>query len=518
MESEKYFEWIIEAINRREFLMNSGTSSGVAVGSTLWFDLLLAGKIPAAAVTLFEKRFGVTQNDIKKLLNIALSRGGEFSELYFQYQISNSLNMEEGIIKETSENVSVGVGIRVLSGEKTGYGYSNDLSFNSMKKAALTAGVIANSSARTEIADLTVGQPKQQIYDLNQSLTELKFQNKLALVEQAYEAAQKYDNRINRVRSTLFDSLNYVLIANSEGLLISDVRPQSRLFVFSVAEKDGVKNSGHANGGGRVGLGYFQKTLTPEDIGKKASEEAVILLDAKDARAGEQPVVLGTGESGVMIHEAVGHPLEADGNRKGTSIMADRLGTRVAREIVTIYEDPTIPHLRGSLNIDDEGVETQKTVLVENGILVNYIQDRLSASIMKMKPTGNGRRQSYQHNPIPRMTNTILARGKSDPEEIIKSVKKGFYAKSYQGGQVEDSGKFVFSVNLGYQIENGKLTQPLKNATLIGTNVQILNQVSMIGNDMGFFLGTCGKEGQSVPVTAGTPTLKIERMTVGGRK
>ncbi|MDW7680784.1 MAG: metallopeptidase TldD-related protein, partial [bacterium] len=229
-------------------------------------------------------------------------------------------------------------------------------------------------------------------------------------------------------------------------------------------------------------------------------------------------VVLGAGQSGVMIHEAVGHPLEADGNRKGTSIMADKMGKSVAREIVTIYEDPTIPHFRGSLNIDDEGVSAQKTMLIERGKLVGLIQDRLSAKIMKMTPTGNGRRQSYRFNPIPRMTNTILAKGESTAEEIIQSVNQGFYAKSYQGGQVEDSGKFVFSVNLGYLIEHGKLTQPLKNATLIGTNVQILNEVSMVGNDMGFFLGSCGKDGQSVPVTAGTPTLKIDKMTVGGRQ
>jgi TldD protein len=253
-------------------------------------------------------------------------------------------------------------------------------------------------------------------------------------------------------------------------------------------------------------------------IGQGASEEAITLLSATDAMAGEQPVVLGAGQSGVMIHEAVGHPLEADGNRKGTSIMSDKLGKKVATDIVTIFEDPLLPHLRGSLNVDDEGVIPSKTMLNEKGKLVGFIQDRLSAKIMKMPTTGNGRRQSYQHYPIPRMTNTVLAEGKSDPDEIIKSVKKGFYAQSYQGGQVEDSGKFVFSVNLGYLIEDGKLTQPVKNATLIGTNVQILENISMVGNDMGYFLGTCGKEGQSAPVTAGTPTLKIERMTVGGRK
>jgi len=368
------------------------------------------------------------------------------------------------------------------------------------------------------VANLAVVKPHRQVADLNKSMSETNFQDKLLLVEEANHGAKKYDNRINKVRVILGDSFEYVAIANSDGLFISDIRPQTRLIVISLAEKNGIRNSGLYSGGGRVGLNYFRNTCTPKEIGEKASEEAIILLSAKNAKAGEQPVVLGVGQSGVMIHEAVGHPLEADGNRKGTSIMSDKLGKKVARDIVTIYEDPIIPHFRGSLNIDDEGMETKKTVLVENGKLVGYIQDKLSAKIMKMEKTGNGRRQSYQFNPIPRMTNTVLAEGESDPEDIIKSVKKGFYAKSYQGGQVEESGKFVFSVNLGYQIENGKLTYPLKNATLIGTNVQILNEVSMIGNDMGYFLGTCGKEGQSVPVTAGTPTLKIERMTVGGRK
>ncbi|HDP98434.1 MAG TPA: hypothetical protein ENN22_04520 [bacterium] len=498
--------------------MKSGTGLAAVAGSTLWFDLLLAGKIPGHSMAMFESRFGVTQQDLNKILQIANSRGGDFAELYLQYKISNSINMEEGIIKETSENISLGVGVRVLSGDKTGYGYTNDLSFESMKNAALTAAAIANQSSTVRINDLSAKNPPLQVYDLNKTLTELQLKDKLTLVEQANQAAEKFDNRISKVRVGLSDELDYITIANSEGLLISDTRPQTRLVVVSLAEKDGVRNSGFYSGGGRVGLKYFQQEMTPQKIAESASEEAIILLDAKDAMAGEQPVVLGAGQSGVMIHEAVGHPLEADGNRKGTSIMADKMGKSVAREIVTIFEDPTIPHFRGSLNIDDEGVSAQKTMLIERGKLVGLIQDRLSAKIMKMKPTGNGRRQSYRFNPIPRMTNTILAKGESTPEEIIQSVNQGFYAKSYQGGQVEDSGKFVFSVNLGYLIEHGKLTQPLKNATLIGTNVQILNEVSMVGNDMGFFLGSCGKDGQTVPVTAGTPTLKIDKMTVGGRQ
>ncbi|NOZ61496.1 MAG: TldD/PmbA family protein [Calditrichaeota bacterium] len=486
--------------------------------SNFLFDQLLSGNLPQGTIYLFENRFGVSVEGMQKLLSLALSRGGEFSELYFQYHISHSVTMEEDIIKRTSENISVGVGVRVISGERTGYGYTNDLSFDSMKAAALTAANIADAGSSLEAADLRTAEASRQIYDLNRALTATAFQDKLSLVRAAYQSAQNFDSRIEKVQAFLQDSLNYILIANSAGLLISDVRPQTRLFAFAVANQNGNRTSGHHNGGGRVGMDFFAKQMTPEEIGKKAAEEAVILLDARDPAPGEQTVVLGAGQSGVMIHEAVGHPLEADANRKGTSIMSNRMGQKVANGIVTIYEDPTIPQFRGSLNIDDEGTVTQKTILVENGKLVNYIQDRLSAQILQMTPTGNGRRENYQFAPIPRMTNTVLAKGESDPEDIIRSVRRGFYAKTYQGGQVQDSGKFVFSVNLGYQIEDGKLTHPVKNATLIGSNIEILNNVSIVGNDMGFFLGTCGKEGQSVPVTAGTPTLKIDRMTVGGRQ
>ncbi|MFZ5518727.1 MAG: TldD/PmbA family protein [Candidatus Zhuqueibacterota bacterium] len=498
--------------------MKSGTGLAITAVTPFWYDVLMAGKIPDGAQSFFEKRFGITNKLIQDVLKLGLSGGGDFSELYFQYKLSTSVRMEEDIIKESTEDISVGVGVRVLSGEKTGYGYTNDLTFESMKRAALTAAAIANSSSHQTVANLMKQELPHQVYDLEKTMSELDFQAKLSLVRDTYNAALHYDNRVTKVQAILGDSIEYITIANSDGLMISDVRPQTRLAAISLAEKDGIRNSGFYSGGGRVGLNYFQNTVTPKIIGENASEEAIILLGASDALAGEQPVVLGVGQSGVMIHEAVGHPLEADGNRKGTSIMSDKLGKKVATDLVTIYEDATIPHYRGSLNIDDEGCPTQKTMLVENGKLVGYIQDRLSARIMKMKQTGNGRRESFYYNPIPRMTNTVLAPGNSEPDEIIASVRNGFYAKTYQGGQVEDTGKFVFSVNLGYLIEDGKLTRPVKNATLIGTNVQILENITMVGNDMGYFLGTCGKEGQSVPVTAGTPTLKIERMTVGGRK
>ena len=455
---------------------------------------------------------------METILKTALSKGGDFSELFFEHRIAHSVNMEEDIIKESSERVSLGVGIRVIHGEKTGYAYTNDLTPEKMNHAALTAAAVANTSRKQSIIPLMNVSPSQQVYDLTSPLAEIELKAKADLVQRAYASAMDYDKRIVKVQASLGDALQTVLIANSEGLLVSDIRPQTRLIVVATASENGEFDTGLSNGGGRVGMSFFQNELTPETIGERAAAEAVTLLSAEDPHPGEQPVVLGSEQSGVMIHEAVGHPLEADGNRKKTSIMWNKLGKQVASPIVTIVEDPTIPHYRGSMNIDDEGTVTKKTALIEKGKLVGFLQDRLSAKLMKMEPNGHGRRDSYQSYPIPRMANTVLARGKASPEDIIASVKKGFYAVSYQGGQVQDSGKFTFSINLGYRIENGKLTTPVKNATLIGTNVQILNEVEMIGNDMGFFLGTCGKEGQSAPVTAGTPTLKIRKMTVGGRQ
>jgi TldD protein len=508
----------MEDIKRRDFLRKSGTGLVAGLTSPFWFDLLAHGKIPSPSSIFFDERFGVTPEDMKKILQIALSKGAEFSELFFEYRISNSVTMEEDIIKDTSESVLLGVGIRVLNGEQTGYGYTDDLSFAKMEQTALTAAAIATGSAKLSIANLKQNNSNLRVYDVKTPFNEAKLAAKVDLVKEAYNAAKSYDSRIKKVQAILADDIQYVTIANSEGLLISDVRPQVRLVARATAEENGVRNTGSGNAGGRVGLGFYQNVITPTVIGKRAGEEAITLLSAIDPPAGEQPVVLGSFQSGVMVHEAVGHPFEADGNRKKTSIFWDKMGTNVANPIVTIYDDPTIPNLRGSFNIDDEGTVPRKTMLIEKGKLVGYLQDRLSAKLMAMEMNGHGRRQSYQNNPIPRMANTVLAPGDATPEDIIKSVKKGFFAETYQGGQVTDSGKFTFSVNKGYLIEDGKLTRPVKNATLIGTNVQILNEVEMIANDTQFFLGTCGKDGQSAAVTAGTPTLKLRQMTVGGRK
>ncbi len=508
----------MKGINRRDFLRKSGAGLALGMTSGLWSDLLAAGKVPALSRALFVDRFGVSPEDMKKILEIALSKGGDFSDLFFEYKITNSVRMEEDIIRESSQDILLGVGIRVLKGDQTGYGYTSELTMESMKKSALTAAAIAAAGGGTiPVTRLLETKSGHQVYDMSAPFTDVKLEAKIALVKEGYGAAQAYDKRITKVQAVLFDQIQYVTIANSEGLIVSDVRPMATMYVSTTAEENGVRNTGFKSSGGRVGLHHFKEIETPTQVGRKSAEEAITLLSAVDPPAGEQPVVLSSYQSGVMIHEAVGHPLEADANRKKTSIMWDKLGTQVANPIVTIYDDPTIPQFRGSLNIDDEGTETKKTMLIEKGKLVGFLQDRLSARVMGMEPNGHGRRDSYQSNPIPRMANTVLGKGEAAPDDIIRSVKKGFYAVTYQGGQVSDAGKFTFSVNMGYLIEEGKLTRPVKNATLIGTNVQILNEVEMIGNDTDFFLGTCGKDGQSAAVTAGTPTLKISKMTVGGR-
>lgn len=503
-------------INRRDFLKKSSLGMAAVTTSGFWFDKLLADSGPSTA-NIFTHRFSVSPEDMKKILNVALSKGGCFSELYFEYTTTNTVMMEESIVKTASENISLGVGVRVIKDDQTGYAYTNDLSYEGMKKAALTAAAISSSGKGGKSADLRFKTYNHQVYDMKRPLYKTELGNKLELVREAHNSVKAYDKRIVMARSFLADQIQHITLANSDGLMISDTRPGARLVAIAIAMDGSNRTTGFESAGGRVGMNFFKSVKTPKKTGQLAAKEAIALLSAVDATAGEQPVVLDAGGSGVMIHEAVGHPFEADGIRKKTSIFWDKLGKQIAKPVVTIYEDPTIPHYRGSLNIDDEGVKTKKTVLVKKGKLVGFIQDKLNAKLMGVKPTGNGRRHSYQYYPIPRMTNTILTVGESDPQDIIKSVKKGFFAKSYQGGNVLDSGKFTFSVNLGYLIENGNITKPVRNATLIGTNVQILNEVSMIGNDMDFFLGTCGKEGQGVAVTAGTPTLKIDKMTVGGR-
>ncbi len=505
-------------LDRRDFLKSTGAGLGVLAASGLFQDRLVAGALPAPGVKIFESRFGVSRQTMLKVLQTALAKGGDYADLYFEYRLANAVTMEDDIIKESSETITLGVGIRVLSGKQTGFAYTSDLTAEKMQQAAKTAAAIAASGKAVAVPRFKELRLKGQAYPLVAPVTEATLSDKIAMVKEAYAATLAQDPRIIKARVILTDELQYTTLVNSEGLIVSDVRPQARLVANATAEEKGNRSTGSGNAGGRVGTAFYRQAgSTPREIGENAGKEAVLLLAAVNPLPGDQMVVLGKKQSGVMIHEAVGHPLEADGAWRKTSIMWDRQGQMVANPLVTIYEDPTIPNYRGSLNVDDEGIPTSKTMLVEKGRLVDFLHNRLSARIMGVKPNGHGRRQSFDCVPIPRMNNTVLAPGESDPEEIIKSVKKGFFAESYFGGQVEDTGKFVFAVNLGFLIEDGKLTRPVKNATLIGTNVQILKEIDMVGNDLAFFLGSCGKEGQTVPVTAGTPTMRIRQMTVGGR-
>ncbi len=505
-------------IERREFLKLAGAGTGAVIASGLFHDRLHAGTMPAPGLGLFEDRFGVSKEMIQQVLATALSKGGDFADLFLEYKTANQVVMQDDIIKESDEDITVGVGIRVLNGQQTGYGYTSDLTLEKMKQAALTAAAIAASDARPKVGKLRAVSPDKQVYELKSSFAEASLNDRIAMVKEAYGAAGAHDKRITKVVAMLADELQYVTIANSKGLLVSDARPQARIFVFATAEEGETRVTGTGNAGGRVGTAFFRTAgTTPKDIGTNAAKEAILLLSAVNPVPGDQPVVLGSKNSGVVVHEAVGHPFEADGVWRKTSIMWDKLGTEIASPLVTIYDDATIPHARGSLNVDDEGTFTSRAMLVEKGKLVGYLHDRLSARLLGVESNGHGRRSSFRRMPIPRMNNTILARGDSEPEEIIRSVKKGFFAESYEGGMVQGTGKFTFSVNLGYLIEDGKLTAPVKNATLIGTNVQILKEIEMVGNDMDYFLGTCGKGGQRATVTAGTPTFKIREMTVGGR-
>jgi len=469
--------------------------------------------------SFFGQKFGITGHDLQGYLNEALSRGGDYADLYFEYVSTCSLGIDESIVKSATEGVSLGVGVRVISGERSGYAYSDDLSPERIRNAAATAACIANGPAKTSIADLK-NAVKRDLYPVLKAPTEAGLDERVALIKRADAAARAYDPRVFQVMASYADQLRYVMVANSDGVISHDRQPLARMSVSALArEGNGVPQRGVSGGGGRVSLDFFLNEKTPEHFAKEAARQAIVQLDAVDAPAGESTVVLGPGWPGILLHEAVGHGLEADFNRKGVSAFSGRIGQKVASELCTIVDDGTIAGRRGSLNVDDEGETTQHNVLIENGVLKGYLQDKLSSRILGTPSTGSGRRESYQHVPMPRMTNTYMLAGESDPQDILRSVDKGIYCVSFGGGQVDiTSGNFVFSATEAYLIEGGKLTRPLRGATLIGNGPEAMKHVSMVGHDLQLDegVGVCGKEGQSVPVGVGIPTIKIDKMTVGG--
>ncbi len=469
--------------------------------------------------SFFASKFGITETDLENYLSEALANGGDYADLYFEYLATSSISIDESIVKSATQGVSMGVGVRVIAGERTGYAYSDDLSAERIRKAARVASFIARGPSETERVSLNE-VTRRDLYPVLTAPTDTSLAERVDLVKRADAAARAYDPRIFQVQATYADNLRHVLVATSDGSLSFDRQPLARMSVAALArEGEGVPQRGYSGGGGRVSLDFFRNEKTPEYFAGEAARQAIVQLSAIPAPAGETTVVLGPGWPGILLHEAVGHGLEADFNRKGTSAFSNRIGQKVASELCTIVDDGTIASRRGSLNVDDEGQPTQNNVLIENGVLRGYLTDKLSGRVLNSKSTGSGRRESYQHIPMPRMTNTFMLAGESDPEEIIRSVKKGLYCANFGGGQVDiTSGNFVFSASETYLIEDGKLTRPVRGATLIGNGPEALKFVSMVGNDLKLDegIGICGKEGQSVPVGVGIPTIKLDRMTVGG--
>ncbi len=467
----------------------------------------------------FFDTLGLTERLLERCLGEALGAGGEFADLYFEAVTSTSLGMDEGIVKTASEGISVGCGVRVLSGERTGFAYTDDLSPERLLKAARTAALIANGPQTERVQGFTE-RPQTQLYPVAGAAVDTEIAAKLALIARADRAARAFDSRIVQVRAGLNDELRRILIAASDGTFASDTQPLARFNVMVIAkDSNGEVARGTSGGGGRVTLDFFADKHSPEHYAEEAARTALLQLGAVSAPAGEMEVVLGPGWPGVLLHEAVGHGLEADFNRKKTSAFAGLIGQQVASSKVTVVDNGTMPGRRGSLNVDDEGNPTQETVLIENGILRTYLSDKLSSRLMGMPNTGSGRRESYQAIPMPRMTNTYMLSGDDEPSDILRSVKRGLYAVNFGGGQVDiTTGKFVFTASEAYLIEDGRVTAPVKGATLVGNGPEALKHVSMVGNDLALDegVGTCGKAGQSVPVGVGMPTIKLDRMTVGG--
>jgi TldD protein len=466
----------------------------------------------------FFEKFGITERLLERCLGEALSAGGDYADLYFESVTASSIGLDESIVKTASHGVSAGCGIRVLSGERTGYAYTDDLSADRLLRAARTAALIASGPAKQPVQGFTETRTPS-LYPVPGAEADIDITAKLDLLHRADRVARAYDPRITQVRVSYADELRRILIAASDGTFASDTQPLARMSVFVLAKNDERTAQGTSGGGGRVEIDYFETEKTPEYFAQEAARTALLQLGAVAAPAGEMEVVLGPGWPGVLLHEAVGHGLEADFNRKKTSAFAGLIGRSVASEKVTVVDNGTLKNRRGSLNVDDEGSATQETVLIEKGILKGYMSNKLSARLMKMPHTGNGRRESYQQIPMPRMTNTYMLAGEDAPEDILRSVKRGLYAVNFGGGQVDiTTGKFVFSASEAYLIEDGKVTAPVRDATLIGNGPEALKYVSMVGHDLALDegVGTCGKDGQSVPVGVGMPTIKLDRMTVGG--
>jgi TldD protein len=461
---------------------------------------------------------GLDENRLATVLGTVMSRGVDYADLYFQLSREESWSLEDGIVKDGSHSIEQGVGVRAISGEKTGFAYTDEVLLPALVEASDAARAIARSGASNTVKTWQ-RPPIHRLYLPIDPLEAVRDEDKVDWLMRIDRETRRIDPRVKQVMASLAAVHEVILIASSDGTLTADVRPLVRVNVSVIVEQNGRREQGYSGGGGRFGLNELLRGDVPFAHAREAVRQALVNLEAVAAPAGSMPVVLGAGWPGILLHEAIGHGLEGDFNRKGTSAFSNRIGDKVAADEITVVDDGTLERRRGSLNVDDEGTPTQCTVLIENGVLKGYIQDKLNARLMGMAPTGNGRRESFAHMTLPRMTNTYMRGGARSPEEIIASVDRGLYAVNFGGGQVDiTSGKFVFSASEAYLIENGKIGAPVRGATLIGNGPDVLTRVSMVGNDMKLDggVGTCGKEGQSVPVGVGQPTLRVDALTVGG--
>ncbi|WP_085535740.1 TldD/PmbA family protein [Massilibacteroides vaginae] len=505
--------------NRRDFIKTGGM---VMIGS-LAAPSFLGGCTGSAAdkaagISFAQNHFGVSEQDLKKVLAAALEKGGDYADLFFEHTYRNNIGLQDGAVNRAASNIDFGMGVRVLSGDQTGYAYVETITLDEMLKAARTAARIANAGKTTAAVNLTEIPVTNNYYTVQTAWDEIAVKEKMPYLQKLNDKVFALDKRVNKVSASLGDSTSHILFCNSEGQMYYDYRPMVTLSAVCIMEENGKIENSYAARSYRMGAEFLTDEVI-ETLAKEAIEKTSILFQAIKPKGGEMPVVMGAGGSGILLHEAIGHAFEADFNRKNTSIFADQLNKKICNENITVVDDGTIPFNRGSVNIDDEGIEGQKTYIVKDGVLTSYLHDRLSAKHYGIPSTGNGRRESFRMMPIPRMRATYMEAGNVTEEEMISTVKKGIYASNFTNGQVQiGAGDFTFFVKDGYLIENGKLTQPIKDINIIGNGPKALADITMVGNNYKMDNGTwtCGKDGQSCPVTCGMPSALVSKLTVGG--
>lgn len=505
--------------NRRDFIKTGGVVMIGSLATPSFWSSCAGGVTDNATGILFaQNHFGVSEQDLKKVLAAALEKGGDYADLFFEHTYRNNIGLQDGAVNRASSNIDFGMGVRVLAGDQTGYAYVETITLEEMLKAARTAARIANGNQANGVADLTETPMKQNYYSVQTEWDEIAVKEKMPYLQKLNDKIFSLDKRVNKVMASLGDSTSHILFCNSEGQMYYDYRPMVTFGAVCIMEENGKVENSYAARSFRMGAEFLTDEVIDE-VANEAVEKTSILFQAIKPKGGEMPVVMGAGGSGILLHEAIGHAFEADFNRKNTSIFADKLNKKVCDEHINVVDDGTIPFNRGSVNIDDEGIDGQKTYIVKEGILTSYLHDRLSAKHYGIPSTGNGRRESFRMMPIPRMRATYMEAGNVTEEEIIASVKKGIYASSFTNGQVQiGAGDFTFFVKDGYLIENGKLTQPIKDINIIGNGPKALADITMVGNNYKMDNGTwtCGKDGQSCPVTCGMPSALVRKLTVGG--